>query len=145
MTRRTRRNSGAAVAKPLLNARRALHLTQAGLGAAIGLDARTVQRWERGFSGPTRANLTRLLAYIETLDADIAATLTHEVTGQARPAPPVPSPDVLMGAVLAAADELDVPARRFREALTRLLGRLHEERFSVEQAVGVLSSREGGA
>jgi transcriptional regulator with XRE-family HTH domain len=138
-----------ATAKAIRNARRACELTQQDLGRRLGLTGRAVYRWERGQSEPTKRNGQSLITAIRMLNADAAAQLAAVLASaglsapaaapaQAVPAPlppPVPSVDVravLEHSIFALADELDLPARRARNAVARLLRRLGDANLSFE-------------
>ena len=132
------------MAQAILNARRAVGLTQEQLGRRIGLQGRAVYRWERDDIVPSKRNQRALVTAINAVNQEVAAKLAAALSGQgqgAEPAPapvPVPpplsAPVVLELAVFGMADELDLPARRIRGSLARLLKRLRESNLTLEVA-----------
>lgn len=64
VTRQTARHPATIFAANLVLARKAAGLTQRQLADAIGVDAITVSRWERGASRPGEVHLMRLCGEI---------------------------------------------------------------------------------
>ncbi len=130
------------LAHAIYEARRAARLTQAELAMRLGLKARAVGRWELGQSAPRKRHRAPLVATIRIHDAAAADQLAKALVGDppkrapaVPPAPAPPDPDtVLELAVLRLADELDLPPRRVRGPLVRLLGRVAGAGFNVESA-----------
>jgi transcriptional regulator with XRE-family HTH domain len=132
------------MAQAILNARRAVGLTQEQLGRRIGLQASAVYRWERDDSIPNKRNQRALVTAINAVNQDVAAKLAAALAGQGQGAKPAPAPEqaapplsapvVLELAVFGMADELDLPARRIRGSLARLLKRLRESNLTLEVA-----------
>jgi hypothetical protein len=105
-----------------------------------------VYRWETNESAPTRRHQRALVVAIQAvrpgaeapLVAAFAALRTKPgsapaaTTPQPLPASPTQAADVLELAVLRLADELDLPARRLRRPLLRLLARLREGKLTLE-------------
>lgn len=60
--------------------RDALELTQAELGAAVGVDALTVSRWERGESTPRFRYWLKLAKVLQVPVKDLSIALTERVT-----------------------------------------------------------------
>ena len=130
------------------NARRSVDLTQTELGKRLGLKGSAIYRWETDESAPTRRHQRALVVAIQAvrpgaeapLAAAFAALRTKEGSApaatvpQALPTSPTPTADVLELAVLRMADELDLPARRLRRPLLRLLARLREGQFALDSA-----------
>lgn len=131
----------AALALALREARKQVNLTQPELGKKIGLKGRAIYRWERGDSKPSALNRRMLLNAIGPVNQAAAAKLSEAFdvfdkssTGEAPPsAPPAPAvvsvavPRALLEqGVFAMADELDLPPRRVRGALSRWLRRVGE-------------------
>ena len=146
------REPGAAhskLASAILHARRAAGLTQEQLGRRIGLKGRAVHRWERDLSEPTKRNRAALVTALTAAKPEIGAWFAHamasateapkEPAAAVPAAPPAPSAaDVLERAVFGLADELDLPPRRARGALKRLVTRLREAQLSLDAVQGLL-------
>lgn len=141
---------------PIRVARRAVRLTQAELGQRVGLTEQAVYRWERNASRPNPRLQRALVLVIRAIDpavgdqlaaafgGDIAASVrqTTAATGSApatqsassAPASDDPAASALGLAVFRAADELDLPSRRVRSAVARLLRRLGNAGYTLEHA-----------
>jgi transcriptional regulator with XRE-family HTH domain len=124
------------------SARRSAGLTQTALAKRLGLKPRTISRWERASSAPNQRHLRELANAIEAVRPGAAAALQatlaagRPTAAPAAPAPaePVRYPAGLEYAVLRMADELDLPPRRVRRPLVRLLQRAAECGFDLETA-----------
>ncbi|HYQ17660.1 MAG TPA: hypothetical protein VEQ58_17930 [Polyangiaceae bacterium] len=136
-------------------ARVASGLTQEQLGRSVGLAGRAVYRWECDHSAPRRRHRRGLVNAISAANPAAAAALAAAFandTKQARRAaaaaaqlaalpaapPPVDTRLVLQLAVFALADELDVPPRRLRGALVKLLARLLDAGIALDTAQQLL-------
>ncbi len=140
------------VAQSIRNARRAAGLTQTQLGQRLGLKTSAVYRWEADTSVPTKHHRRALVTAFNAIDpaaaAALQATLASEVEGADAGAASVAElpPAGINGraslelAVFAMADELDLPPRRVRGSLVRLLERLREANFTLETAQGQLGA-----
>jgi len=137
------------LANAIFQARRAAGLTQAELGRRVGLKGRAVYRWERDESAPTKRNRTALAAAFTAVKPELGAWFTDamttaiegpkEATAAAPATPPTPSgPEVLERAVFVLADELDLPPRRARGALKRLVSRLRDAKLNLETVQSLL-------
>ncbi len=116
-------------------ARQAACLTQKQLGMRLELKGRAVYRWERGESAPTRRHRRTLIAALNGLDpkltAELVAAFAPSKHGTATaPAAPLQPPTPTINPATAfelflfrMADELDLPPRRVRTPLSRLLKR----------------------
>lgn len=122
-------------------ARRAAGLSQHQLGLRLGLKGRAISRWERSDNTPTKRNLTALLTAVGAVNQAAASSLAVAM-GRDQQAPAVASavaapaniePATLELAVFSMADELDLPPRRIRGALARLLKRLQIANLSLEE------------
>jgi DNA-binding XRE family transcriptional regulator len=124
----------------LFDARAHCKLTQAELGAHLGLTERTIHRWESGVRRPNDRELAHVVRKLHQLApahaARIAGTLgtTLEACGIAAPSQSVAHRHALEAAICAAAEELDVSPRRFRPAVAALLARLREARLTIDEA-----------
>lgn len=143
------------MAQAVRTARLACGLTQEQLGRRLGFKGRAVYRWESASSAPRKRHRRELVTAITAVNATVAATLAAAFASEARGAPgavtpptPAPSPidtrAVFERAVLDFADELDVPARRARTALTKLAKRLRGVNITVEQAEQYLTEWNDG-
>jgi DNA-binding transcriptional regulator YiaG len=134
----TRSHVGAAIRK----ARTTVQLTQDQLGKRIGIAGRAVHRWEMDRSAPTRRHRQDLVSAIQVLNPVAAAALaeafnpktaTAAQVAAAQAAPvAINHSEALAMAVFRIADELDLPARRVRRPLARLIGRLREVGLNLE-------------
>lgn len=137
-------------------ARLATRLTQKQLAARVGVKAAAVQRWEAGRNKPPPRRRPALAQAIAALDARVGARLQAALNADAGlVAPEVALPTAAPAAVSSAtapgpalpasaqqssvellvyrmADELDLPPRRMRGALLRLLRRLRAAGASLE-------------
>ncbi len=131
-----------AVAKALYWARRRVRLTQAQLGALVGVKWRAVSRWEISKATPTKAKMGKLVAGLERYDAATARTLAQALGVEVALAPPPPAPvsEALRAAVLRLADDLDVSPGRARKAVAALLERTRAAHFTVEGAAADLAA-----
>jgi transcriptional regulator with XRE-family HTH domain len=133
------------LAQAIRDARLAAGLTQEQLGRRLGLKGRAIYRWERDENGPTKRNRAALIAAINAVNRQAAAKLAVAIEGEggdgavatAAPAPQpaapaISAPVALELALLGMADELDLPPRRVRGSLVRLLKRLGEANLSLE-------------
>jgi transcriptional regulator with XRE-family HTH domain len=147
------------LAQAIRDARLTVRLTQQQLGARIGLKGRAIYRWERDDNAPRRRHRRALVTMIQAIDPAAASRLqavfeSHERNRKGvvlpEPAPP-PTPAEPTGAValelaiFAMADELDLPPRRLRAALAKLLARVAEAGFSLDSARQHVEARVAGA
>jgi transcriptional regulator with XRE-family HTH domain len=140
-----------------LQARQLLLLGQRGLGEALGLSRRTIQRWDHGQSSPYAGHLAKLAALVHPRDASLAeeiaqaAGTTLEKLGLAAPAPagaagpsPVgqpPPPSYLTDTVVcAAAEALDAPPPAVRPVLLAAFRRARVVGLRVEDVEAALSA-----
>ena len=122
-------------------------LTQDQLGIRLGLRGKgqAVFRWEGGAISPRRRNLNNLIAVFKAANPQAAAAFV-ELVRPSKPAAPPPAPAPLTGAaaleraVYLAADELDLPARKVRAALLRLVKRLRAGQVTLEQSQPLLEA-----
>jgi transcriptional regulator with XRE-family HTH domain len=141
------------LAQALREARQTTGLTQEQLGKHLGLKGRAIYRWERDESRPNRANQQRVLALITSLHQPAAAKLSAAMADHASispiVAPSAPAPlaaasaaprSVVEHSVFSMADELDLPARRVRGALSRWLRRVREAELTLDVAQRELDS-----
>lgn len=133
------------LAQALREARLTAGLTQEELGRHLGLNGRAIYRWERDEYTPTSANTRRVLQVLASLHEPAAAKLHAVIASRAAPAPvdappaasPAPPPAVVPRAlvehgVFSMADELDLPARRVRGALSRWLRRVRDANLALD-------------
>jgi len=136
------------LAQAIRTARLASGLTQEQLGRRLGLKGRAVYRWERDESAPRRYNRRELVHVIKAVNESAANTLATVFASEAKrprgaPAPvaaPAPAPTApvidpkltLELAVFALAEELDVPARRLRAGLVKLVKRMREASITLD-------------
>lgn len=137
------------LASAILQARRAAGLTQSELGRRLGLKGRAVYRWERDDSAPTKRNRAALVTAFTATKPEIGAWFKDammsategpkEPVAAAPTSPPAPSgPELLAKAVFVFADEVDLPPRRARGALKRLVARLRDANLSLESVQSLL-------
>jgi len=136
------------LAQAIRAARLASGLTQEQLGRRLGLKGRAVYRWERDDSAPRRRHRRELVTAINAVNQSAATTLATVLASETKgrrgaaltpppiapaPAPPVIDPQLTLTlAVFAMADELDIPARRLRGGLIRLVKRLREASIPLD-------------
>ncbi len=125
------------LAEAIRTARLASGLTQEQLGRKLGLKGRAVYRWERDASAPRRRHRGELVTAINAVNQAAATTLATVFASEAQgrrsaalgapayspaPAPPVIDRRLTLElAVFAMAQDLDVPARRLRSGLIKLI------------------------
>jgi transcriptional regulator with XRE-family HTH domain len=140
----------AALARAIRSARLSVRLTQEALGARVGVKSRAVYRWEAGRALPRPRQRSRLVTALAQYDARAAESLAHAFAAHASglaelppapPPPPPPSPQQLELAVFAMADELDLPPRRLRRALTQLFARARAAGYQLADAERDLTAR----
>ena len=136
------------LAVAIRKSRRAAGLTQEQLGRRLGLRGRAVYRWERGDSVPSQRNRKALVIALDAVHRDAAAQLAAVIAREAAPrkgtpavvaapapaAPELSAPVALELAIFNMADELDLPPRRIRGPLVRLLKRLRAANFTLDTA-----------
>ena len=133
-------------------ARREAGLTQEHLGCRLGLKGRAIYRWERDEAAPTGRHRRALIQEVQAVNPEAATKLKAALaveqggagTRASAAAPSLPQPasplptrgacEELELAVLKMADELDLPARRVRRSLARLLDRMRASNLSFEVA-----------
>jgi transcriptional regulator with XRE-family HTH domain len=136
------------LAQAIRTARVASGLTQEQLGKRLGLKGRAVYRWERDANAPRKRHRRELVTAINAVNQAAATTLATVFASEGKsrrgtafgaPAPaPVPTAPVidpkltLELAVFAMADDLDVPARRLRGGLIRLVKRMREASITLD-------------
>ncbi len=129
------------LAQSIRAARRSIGLTQEQLGGRLGLKGRAVYRWERDDAVPTQRNQRALVTAIQAVNPQVAAWLSAQMATarggeNASPAAPAPPPvdeaAVLRHAIFVMADDLDLPPRRVRGSLRRLLKHLGEAKLTME-------------
>jgi transcriptional regulator with XRE-family HTH domain len=125
------------VAQSIRWARRSAGLTQEQLGRRVGLKGRAVFRWERDQAVPSKKNRAALVTALRAVNPEIAARLEQVIVpGANQPATPPPPPvdegAVIEHAVFTMADELDLPPRRVRHALRRLVKRLRADKLTLD-------------
>jgi transcriptional regulator with XRE-family HTH domain len=140
----------------LLEARRALGLTQAGLAEVLGTSLRTVQRMHAGRSSPSREQFGRLVQAIYPVNPDLAAGIAawsgvtlerRDVTPAASLPDPLPSasapPAVAEHAIdsvlCAAGDAVELPLSTVRAILAAAFVRAKELGLSMEAAAEALT------
>jgi DNA-binding XRE family transcriptional regulator len=127
------------IAQAIFDARRASGLTQAQLGHRLGKTGQAVFRWEWDKVQPSLRTRRELVAVIQALQPVAAARLSVAFGFQDAPValPPAAAPlqgfAALEAAVFKMSDELDLPPRRVRGALTRLARRLREASLPLEE------------
>lgn len=152
------------LSRAIREARLATRLTQEQLGRRLGLKGRAVYRWESGHSEPQRRHRRALVTAIRAMDVSVATQLeaalasesdgasaapartngstagTLATAGAEHAAPTLAAPAVLGESralellLFRMADELDLPPRRMRGALARLLRGMRTENLSFETA-----------
>jgi transcriptional regulator with XRE-family HTH domain len=132
------------LAQAIRDARLAIGLTQEELARRLGLKGRAVYRWERDDSAPRRRHRAALIAAVNAVNQSAGATLAAAIssvskgrrggaTVAAASAPPPSDTKLAVElAIFGFADELDLPPRRVRLCLGRLLKRLRETNVTLE-------------
>lgn len=135
------------VADAIARARRATGLTQEQLGRRLGLKGRAVYRWEGDESAPTKQNRAALVTAFTAVKPEIGAWFAQAIAVPADSPNPAPTPtalaapsapEILERSVFALADELDLPPRRARGALKRLIARLSAANLSLDAVQSLL-------
>lgn len=106
----------------LRHARKAARLKQGDIANALKVHPRTVARWERGQTRPSKDEWTSIVSFL----AGFAPELAQRLAAVADVPSPVPAPPpmdlrAVEDALYRAADQLDVSPRRVRQALRELL------------------------
>ena len=133
-------------------ARLAASLTQAELGQKLGLQGHTVHRWETNQSAPTPRHESEMVMKVHNVDAATALQVVFDaarskaapevaaqVTKQPAP-PPIQASGTFELAVFGLADDLDLPPRRVRRPLLRLVERLRVAHIPLDVAQQQLES-----
>jgi transcriptional regulator with XRE-family HTH domain len=120
-------------------ARRSAGLTQEQLGRRVGLKGRAVFRWEGDQAVPSKKNRIALVTALRAVNPEVAARLEQAIiVDGTQPAAAAPAPSavdeiaVVEHAVFTMADELDLPPRRVRHALRRLVKRLRADKLTLD-------------
>jgi len=123
-------------------------LTQEQLGRRLGLKGRAIYRWERGDANPTRRNRAALVTAIAAVNMDLARHLKDvlipsapSATPPAAAPPPVDKEALFDVTLYRMADELDLPARRVRGPLARLLRAMVGAELPLPVALQQLEAR----
>ena len=146
---------GHEMTKLLLEARHILGWTQAGVGNALGLSTRTIQRWDARGSSPTPDQLALVVRAVWTRDPSLATRLARAggtspqelglAAPQPQPPPPSPPPFAPSSAHLvdsiacAAADALSMTPEALRPALRAAFERARDLRLSPADVVAALT------
>ena len=136
----------------LLAAGTELHLTQKALGQRIGVSQRTIARWGDGgwFPPPSQRyaivyalrDLPR--AKLEAIAASLgldAASIPLASTAAQRAADPAAMKQALDAAMFAASAQLDVSARKVKEAIVPLLAQIAALGLDARQAHALLATK----
>jgi transcriptional regulator with XRE-family HTH domain len=142
-----------AVGRALREARLDARLTQAQLGARLGVGEQAGLRWETARCLPRRRMRARLVEELARLSPKAGEAMRSAVRSldpapvqpvaapvPARPAPPSGEVALELG-LLALAEELDVSPRKLREALRGFLGRVGQAGFSLGSAYQALAAK----
>ena len=147
------------LAEAVRAARLKLGLTQTQLAGLVGLHPNAIVRWEGGVGVPAKRNRARILAAVNTVNAEAGRTLSAAFAeafppkrrpGQPAPVAPPPPPAApvyetsvwVTQAAYRVAEHLDVSPRRARGAALRMLRLLAKGHVTVEQAVAELEKPE---
>jgi len=136
-----------------MQARRALDLSQEGLGKLLGVSRRTSARWEWGKSVPAPAQLHALARAVHPRARDVAARVAEQVGAtlvslglEDPPAPPEPPPRpvppvalLVESVVCAAAEALDTKPAAVRDVLRAAFHRARAMSLTVEDVDAVLT------
>ena len=135
------------ISRAIRTARRECDLTQDQLARRLGVKGRALSRWELGHCKPSKRHRAELLTAFQHVDPEWASWLANmmgslaqvggatQATSEAHPsAPEVDSRAVVELAVFTLADELDLPARRVRGPLAKLLVRLRQASLTLDGA-----------
>ena len=136
----------------LIEASRALGVTQEELGRRIGVSRRSIVRWTADSGGYPSYYGPHLARAVFPRDPALAARIagrekeTLESLGLVSPAPPPPPPEppahMADLVVCAAADALDVSPRAVRPALYAAFRRAREAGLTLEQVEKMLAPPE---
>jgi DNA-binding XRE family transcriptional regulator len=131
-----------AATEALVKARIRARLNQRHVAQAVGVAAKTVARWEAGYTHPSPARWTKVVAYLALFVPDAAQQLA-ELAGVPSPVAPPPTVDLraLEDAVFRAADQLDVAPRRVREALRAIILAAHTANASLADVARALEEK----
>ncbi len=148
----------------LIRARAATRLEQREMASRCGVSVRTYSRWENRYLFPSVEQLRSIVRAFYELDEEEHAVNIARIRGatleslrivvpppppqvvvapppavRAPDPPPVPV-DAVRVAIYVASEELEIPARRLRPALARLLKQLGALGVNVEQAHAVVAA-----
>jgi len=106
----------------LRTARKAARLKQGDFATALKVHPRTVARWERGQTQPSKDEWTGIVSFLAGFAPELAQRLAAVADVPSPvPAPPAVDQRAIEEALYRAADQLDVSPRRVRQALRELL------------------------
>jgi hypothetical protein len=119
---RKRQRQPTDASRQLFEARRRARLHLKQLGAALDVHYRTITRWEVGEVHPSKAQWSKVVAYLARFVPQDAIELAR-VAGVASPVPEAVPVDVraIEEVLLRAADLLDVSPRRVRAAIREVV------------------------
>jgi transcriptional regulator with XRE-family HTH domain len=131
------------LAQAIRTARRSAGLTQEQLGRRLGLQGRAIHRWECDETAPRRGHRRKLLEVLGGVDPGLLGQLTSALApaqgnaSSVAPAAPAPAASVspttaLELCLFRMADELDLPPRKVRTPLSRLLKRVRAANLTLE-------------
>jgi len=143
----------------IMRARRALNLSQSGLGRLCGASRKTAARWEWGKSPPTPDVVLTLARAVYEVDREVAKLLAFQFgktlvdlglekpPATPAPAPPTPAPVrasppvhlMVESVVCAAAEALDTKPQAVRDVLRAAFSRARAMALTVEDVDAALS------
>lgn len=138
---------GGELGRMLREAREKLRFTQFTLAYAAGVSRRSVARWEHGDARPRADEAARLVKALLQVDPPAARAVARVLGVRVADPPPPPAPPPPLSPVefdhtlYAVADALDVPAKRFRAEMARLLDTWAARGVTVADARARLSRK----
>jgi hypothetical protein len=120
----------------LIEARRALGLSQKGLVTVLGSSLRTVERMHAGRSHPSRDHWALLIHALHPTDPELAARIAPQ-------APAVVSAQAVESVLFAAADATDLPLSSVKAVLVAAFVRARDLGLSVEGLTEALVAGSG--
>lgn len=130
----------------LRNLRRALRLRQEDFAARLFVARETISDWEQGYTRPPHETRVAIVAHLADAPAELLLPLVEAFgiappPGLRRRKATAASNAVVLAALRAAADELDVSASALRQTMRVVVAHLGAAGASLDDAAALLETR----